>query len=158
MTAPLATGSRRVYRPTMIVNVQETIEAPIGRVFDLMADTRNEPSWNSRVSASELVSGEPVGKGTEFTTVNRGQTYLATLVEYDRPRHLAFDVAGKALTIHGALEFTENGEATIMTGAFDLAPHGVMKAMLPLMSGAVRRDFPKQMASFKAFCERDVAS
>jgi hypothetical protein len=29
--------------------------------------------------------------------------------------------------------------------------------MLPLMSGAVRRDFPKQMASFKAFCEADAA-
>jgi uncharacterized protein YndB with AHSA1/START domain len=77
----------------MIVNVQVTIEAPIGRVFDLMADTRNEPQWNSRVSTSALVSGEPIGKGTEFTTVNRGQTYRATVTEYDRPRHLGYDVA-----------------------------------------------------------------
>lgn len=142
----------------MIVNVQVTIEAPIGRVFDLIADTRNEPQWNSRVSTSALVSGEPIGKGTEFTTVNRGQTYRATLTEYDRPRHLGYDVAGKPMTIHGSLDLAEAGESTVMTGTFDFTPHGPMKVMLPLMSGAVRRDFPKQMASFKAFCEADAAT
>jgi Polyketide cyclase / dehydrase and lipid transport len=141
----------------MIVNVQVRIEAPIGRVFDLMADARNEPSWNSRVSTSELVSGEPIGEGTEFTTVNRGQTYVATLTEYDRPRHLGYDVSGKPLSIHGSLDFAEEGEVTTMTGVFDFTPHGPMRLMLPLMSGAVRRDLPRQMASFKEFCEADAA-
>jgi uncharacterized protein YndB with AHSA1/START domain len=140
----------------MIVNVQVTIEAPIGRVFDLMADARNEATWNSQVSTSELVSGEPIGHGTEFSTVNRGQTYRATLTEYDRPSHLGYDVAGKPLTIHGSLDFAEAGEGTVMTGTFDFTPHGPMKVMLPLMAPMVRRDFPKQMASFKAFCEADA--
>jgi hypothetical protein len=133
-----------------------TIEAPIGRVFDLMADTRNEQQWTSRVSTSELVSGEPISKDTEFATVNRGQTYRATLTEFDRPQHLGYDVAGKAMTIQGSLDFAEAGESTVMTGTFDFTPHGPMKVMLALMSGAVRRDFPKQMASFKAFCEADA--
>ena len=57
----------------MIVNVDVAIGAPIGRVFDLMADSRNEPRWNSQVSTTELVSDEPVAQGSEFTTVNRGR-------------------------------------------------------------------------------------
>jgi hypothetical protein len=121
-----------------------------------MADTRNEPTWNSQASAAELASGEPIGQGTEFTTVNRGQTYRATLVEYDRPRHLGFDVVGKTMSIHGSLDFAEQGEGTVLNGSFDFTPHGPMKVMLPLMAPLVRRDFPKQMASFKSFCEADA--
>jgi uncharacterized membrane protein len=139
----------------MIVNVTVTIEAPIGRVFDLMADTRNEPAWNSQVSSAELVSGEPVGAGSEFTTVNRGRTFRAVLTEYDRPRHLGYEVTGKPMAIRASLDFAEHGESTEMTGAFDFTGFGAMKVMLPLMAGAIRRDFPRQMASFKAFCERD---
>ena len=36
----------------MIVDVEVTIAAPIERVFDLMADARNEAQWNSQVSSS----------------------------------------------------------------------------------------------------------
>ena len=41
-------------------------------VFDRMADARNEPSWNTQVSRSDLVSGGEVGPGAKFVTVNRG--------------------------------------------------------------------------------------
>lgn len=141
----------------MIVNVDVAIGAPIGRVFDLMADSRNEPRWNSQVSTTELVSDEPVAQGSEFTTVNRGRTFRAVITDYERPRRLVFDVAGTQMTIRGSLDFAEAGEGTRMTGAFDFTPLGAMKMMLPLMAPMVRRDFPKQMASFKDFCEADAA-
>lgn len=141
----------------MIVNVDVTIEASVGRVFDLMADSRNEPRWNSQVSSTELVTAGPVAEGSVFTTVNRGRTFEATLSEYQRPRHLGFDVSGKPMTIHGSLEFAEAGEGTRMTGAFEFTGQGPMKVMLPVMAPAIRRDFPKQFASFKAFCEADAA-
>lgn len=142
----------------MIVNVEVTVAVPIERVFDLMADTRNEPQWNSRSSSASLVSGEPIGQGTEFTTVNRGREFRAVLAEYDRPRHLAYDVTGQPMTIRGTLDFVETGDSTRMTGSFDFTGHGPMKVMLPLMAPMIRRDFPRQMASFKAFCEADATS
>lgn len=142
----------------MIVDVEVTIEAPIGRVFDLMADTRNEPRWNSRASSAALVSDEPIRQGSEFTTVNRGRTFRAVLTEYERPRHLGFDVTGDVMTIHGALDFAEQGESTRMTGRFDFTGHGPMKVMLPVMAPLIRRDFPRQMRSFKAFCEADAGA
>ena len=38
-----------------------------------------------------------------------------------------------------------------MDATFDMQPRP-MKLMLPLMAPLVRRDFPKQFASFRAFC------
>jgi len=142
----------------VIVDVEVTIAAPVERVFDLMADARNEAQWNSQVSSSTLVSEEPVGQGSEFTTVNRGREFRAVLTEFERPRHLAYDVTGQPMTIHGALDFVEAGDSTRMTGSFDFTGHGPMKVMLPLMAPMIRRDFPRQMASFKAFCEADATS
>ena len=37
-----------------------------------------------------------------------------------------------------------------MAGTFDMQPKGLMKVMLPLMTGAVRKDFPQQMAQLQA--------
>ncbi len=68
-------------------------------VFDAMADGRNEVHWNTRVSSSVLKSGEPIGLGTKFTTVNRGQEYEATISTYDKPAKLDFEVTGKMMDI-----------------------------------------------------------
>lgn len=137
----------------MIVSVDIQIDAPVAEVFDAMADARNEPAWNTQVSECELLTGEPIAQGTRFRTVNRGQTYTATISEHVPPDHVTFVVAGKTLEITGALRFADDNGATHMTGTFDMQPKSYMKLMLPLMAGAVRKDFPRQMANFKEFCE-----
>jgi uncharacterized membrane protein len=143
----------------VIVNVDVEVARPRDQVFDLMADARNEPAWNSQVSRTELISEEPIGQGTEFTTTNRGQEYVAILTSYDRPSSLAFSVVGKTMEIAATLRFADAADGgTRMTGSFDLQPKGFMKVMMPLMAGAVRKDFPKQMASFAKFCESFAGS
>jgi hypothetical protein len=141
----------------MIVDVEVEIARPRQQVFDLMADARNEPTWNSQVSRTELRSGEPIGLGSEFLTTNRGQDYVATITTYDVPSDLAFTVVGKSMQILGTMAFAESAEGTRLVGRFDMQPKGLFKVMLPLMAGAVRKDFPKQFASFKQFCESQPA-
>ena len=140
----------------MIVNVELDIARPRDQVFDLMADARNELAWNSKVSRSELISDEPIGKGTEFKTTNRGQQYVALIRTYDRPDQVGFNVVGKALEINASMRFADSVDGTRMAAQFDLQPKSFMKLMLPLMAGAVRKDFPTQLASFKEFCESSV--
>jgi uncharacterized protein YndB with AHSA1/START domain len=138
----------------MQVDVDVTVNRPVEEVFDAMADARNEPSWNSQVSKTELVSGEPIGQGSTFKTVNRGQEYDAVITAYDRPGELAFTVTGKPMTIVAHLSFHDLGNgSTRLAGSFEFEPKGFMKLMLPLLGGAIRKDFPKQFDSFKAFCE-----
>jgi uncharacterized protein YndB with AHSA1/START domain len=57
----------------MLASVAVDITAPPELVFDLMADARTEPTWNSQVSETELTTPEPIGSGSRFRTVNRGQ-------------------------------------------------------------------------------------
>ena len=142
----------------MEITVAEDIAGPPERVFDLMADARNEPAWNSQVSATDLTSPEPIGTGTTFRTVNRGQEYTATITDYERPGRLTFEVAGKAMTITGRMTFVAAGEGTHLDATFDMQPQGPMRFMLPLMAPMVRRDFPRQFASFKAFVESRPAA
>jgi uncharacterized protein YndB with AHSA1/START domain len=141
----------------MDITVAEDIAAPPERVFDLMADARNEPTWNSQVSATDLTSPEPIGAGTTFRTVNRGQEYVATITDYERPGRLTFEVAGRAMTITGRMTFGAAGGGTHLDATFDMQPQGAMRFMLPLMAPMVRRDFPKQFASFKRFVESSPA-
>ena len=93
------------------------------------------------------------GPGSTFTTVNRGQTYTAVITEYERPHRLTFEVTSKAMTITGRMRFTGAPDTTQVKAEFDMQPKGYMKAVLPLMAPAVRKDFPRQFASFKRFCE-----
>lgn len=137
----------------MIVNVDVDIARPRDEVFDAMADARNELAWNSRVTACELVSGEPIGKGTKFTTTNRGMKYVAFVTTYDRPDQVGFNVVGKAMEINALMRFTDSADGTHMAVQFDLGPTGFMRLMMPLMAGPIRKDFPRQLALFKEFCE-----
>ena len=137
----------------MIVDVEVSVARPRAEVFDLMADARNETAWNSQVTSSELVSQEPIGADSRFVTVNRGQSYDATFTTYDPPNEIAFDVVGKTLEIVGRFRFSDLGGGTVLRATFDMTPLGFMKVLLPLMAPMVRRDFPKQLNSFKTFCE-----
>jgi hypothetical protein len=142
----------------VIVTVDVEVARPRDQVFDLMADARNEPAWNSQVTRTELISDEPIGPGTEFTTTNRGQQYVAIISTYDRPASLAFNVVGRSLEIAASMDFADSAEGTRLTGSFDLKPKGFMKLIMPLMAGSVRKDFPRQFASFKRFCESHAGS
>ena len=137
----------------MIVDVEVPIARPRTEVFDLMADARKETVWNSQVASGELVSDEPIGLGSRFVTVNRGQSYDATITACDPPHEIAFDVVGKTLKIVGRFRFADLSGNTVLRANFDMTPLGFMKVLLPLMSPMVRRDFPKQLNSFKAFSE-----
>jgi Polyketide cyclase / dehydrase and lipid transport len=133
------------------------IDCPRERAFDLMADARNEIRWNSAVSRSELLSGEPISAGSRFLTVNRGQEYEATIVSFERPALLVFAVTGKRMDINARFTFKEDAGGAAVEEHLDFRPKGVMKLFFPLLAPLVRRDLPKQGASFKAFCERTAS-
>jgi hypothetical protein len=120
--------------------------------FDAMADARNETKWNSKVTKSELVSDEPIGQGSRFRTVNRGQIYDATITEYDRPSRITFEVTGKQMDITSTFTLTGQAQGTALHGSFDFRPKGALKVVFPLMRPMIKRDLPKQMARFSEYC------
>jgi len=134
------------------VTTTTRINCPPEKVFDTLADLRNDTQWNSRVSRAELLSPEPIGQGSRFAIVNGGTPYDVTITTYDRPSRLVLEASGKPdLTIACAL--TRRGEDTELESDFDFRPRGFLKLLFPLLGPVIRRDVPKQFASLKALCE-----
>ena len=137
----------------MRVTTTTRLARPPESVFDMLADLRNDTQWNSRVSQAELRSPEPIGLGSRFAIVNGGTPYDVTITSYDRPSRLVFEASGKPdLTI--ACTFTPRGDETELESDFDFRPRGALKVVFLLLGPVIRRDVPKQYASFKALCER----
>jgi uncharacterized protein YndB with AHSA1/START domain len=135
------------------VTATTRIACPLERVFDLLADIRNETQWNSRVSSAELRSAEPIGVGSRFAIVNGDTAFDVTITTYDRPSSLAFEASGNPdLTIAYALTPTDDG--TELKSDFDFRPKGALKVLFSLLAPVIRRDVPKQYASLKRLCER----
>lgn len=100
------------------------IACPIDKVFDVLADVRNETQWNSRVGSAELRSTEPIGVESCFVIVNGGSAYDVTITTYDRPSSLAFEATGNPdLTI--AYRLTPTDDGTKLESDFDFRPKGL---------------------------------
>ena len=137
----------------MEFSAESDIARPPDEVFDRMADARNEPSWNSQVSRSDLVSDGEVGPGSRFVTVNRGKPYDATITTYERPGRVVFEVTGKPLDITASFTITPRGDGSHVESRFEFRPKGSMKLMFSLMQSAIRKDVARQSESFKRYCE-----
>lgn len=136
----------------MRVTTRTWIACTPEHVFDTVADMRNEPQWNSRVSSAELRSAEPIELGSRFAIVNGGTAYEVTISDFDRPSRLLFKASGNPdLTI--AYTFSPAGGGTDLESDFDFRPRGALKVVFAVLAPLIRRDVPKQFASLKALCE-----
>ena len=137
----------------MQVAAEQQIACAPEVAFDLMADARKEPGWNSQVSRVELTSGEPIGVGSQFVIVNRGEAFNVTISTYDRPGTLAFRATGSMeLVIRHAFAAREGGTHVISN--YDFRSRGAMKVLFALMKPVIAANVKKQLASFNALCEQ----
>jgi len=123
------------------------------KAFDLMADVREITRWNDGASQADLLTEEPLGLGSQFVTINRGQRLESTITKFDRPERLEFAVTGKMMDVNGTFAFVDTDGATTLLLEFTPRPKGVMAVLFPILKPLIRRDLAKQHAKFKDFCE-----
>ena len=87
------------------------IAAPAEQVFDAVADTRNEPSFNPAMAGVELLTALPIGPGTRFRARmgRAGTQMLVELTEFDRPQRLGSRTTSSMMDTSGALIFAADG-------------------------------------------------
>lgn len=115
-----------------------TIDAPVGEVFDMVADERNEPRYNPRIVRAEKVSEGPVGAGARFVAEPknlgaRGEMTL-TILEYDRPHRLHNVVRSSYLQVDGTLTFEEVDGGTRLRWDWDMGLVGPMRMLSPVLA------------------------
>ena len=92
------------------------IAAQLERVFDTVADSRNEPSFNPAMTDVELLTPLPIGQGTRFRA-HMGKPSMEMLVEltkFDRPHRLGSRTTSTMMETFGTLTFAAEGDDTVM--------------------------------------------
>lgn len=114
------------------------IAAPVGEVFDMVADERNEPRYNPRIVRAEKVSEGPVGRGARFVAEpksmgTKGEMTLEVL-EYDRPHRLHNVVRSSYMQVEGTLTFDEVEGGTRLRWDWDMGLVGPMRVLSPVLA------------------------
>ena len=92
-------------------------------VFDYFVDLRNEPQYNSDVSAIRKTSPGQIGDGSTFEGLHRGLGRVTwTLAEYERPTHLAIVGCVGGGTYRWECDFRAANGGTWMTGRMEWQP------------------------------------
>ena len=140
-------------------------EIIIGRppevVFDFVADERNEPSFNPRMVRAELVSGEPIGSGTQFRAATKSMGRLLEMTieytGYERPSRLDSVTHMPSAETRGTLRFEPVPAGTRMRWSWDVEPRGFVKFLAPIVTHLGRRQEQRIWASLKQHLEASEA-
>ena len=120
------------------ISGEVTIDAPVEEVFDMVADERNEPSYNLRIVYAEKLSEGPVGRGTRFVAQpkglgSKGRMTLEVL-EYDRRHRLHNLVRSSYMQVYGTLTFEGADGGTRLRWDWEMGLVGPMRLMSPVLA------------------------
>ncbi len=152
-----------------VIDGEIVIERPVEDVFDFVADERNEPRFNPRMSRVELVTPEPIGAGARFLAQSRmmGRVFEVA-VEYtvfDRPRLLGSRSRstpqgrrGRPLLIEGSLTFEPVPEGTQMRWSWQVETPRALRLIAPLLTWMGRRQERVVWGALKHLLEQPQAA
>lgn len=132
------------------------IHAPVGEVFDFVADERNEPLYNANMLRAEKLTPGPVGVGTRFSAVMKGRSRTELTIEYtgfNRPQTLGSISRTAGMEIEGELTFVPEGKGTRLRWVWKLHPQGALRLLTPLVRSTGNRQERANWSALKSHLE-----
>lgn len=113
------------------------IRRPVEEVFDFVADERTEPTYNSNMLNSKMVTQGPIGVGTRFRATIRGRSRPMVMdIEYtgfSRPQLIASTTRMNSADFSGTLTFTPTPEGTRLRWSWNARLKGAARLLAPLL-------------------------
>lgn len=133
------------------------IERRVEEVFDFLADERNEPRFNPKMTeVAKLTEGE-IGLGTRFRAVvltgGKPTSMVIEFTAFERPKRLSSRTEMAGMVINGELTFEAVGEATRMSWFWDMEPSGFLRLLKPFITIIGRRQEREIWTSLKRTLE-----
>lgn len=113
------------------------IARPVTEVFDFLADSRNEPTYNPDMRRVTLLTSEPVGEGSVFRAVmgRAEMSMIVTLLGHDRPNRLTSQITSPMMDVVGTLISTpdpaEPASAMLLAWDWQVRPKGWLRLLGP---------------------------
>ena len=116
------------------ISGQIHIDAPPERVFDTVADSRNEPLFNPEMRDVAVLTPLPIGAGTQFLArMGKRRTEMRVeIVDFDRPHRLRSRSTSSMMATSGTLTFSPSRGGTVMAWNWQVQPKGWLRALGPL--------------------------
>ena len=131
------------------------IAVPPERVFDYLADARNEPDWLPGAKNIAKTSDGEIGLGTTFRgEYARAGAIEVEIVEFERPSRLTFRGRAKGMTFDDAIRLAPSGAGTRLDAEMRTAPRGLFKLLAPMMGRVIQKQFAANWAHLKRALER----
>jgi len=110
----------------MAVEKQITVNVPVEKAFDYLADIAKHGEWATPAHKLEVkkTSDGPVGQGATFATIGHQfgtNDDTVTITEYVPNQKVVYEANGKAGTIRHAFMFAAADGGTQVTKTFDIA-------------------------------------
>jgi polyketide cyclase/dehydrase/lipid transport protein len=138
------------------------IDRPPEVVFDIVADERNEPLYNPKMTAVSLLSGAQIGSGSRFIATMKSRvrafSMMIEFTDFERPTILGSVSTVDTMRTVGALNFKPKGSGTVMTWSWDIGLRGIMKLAAPIVSWMGRGQERAIWTGLKTMLEADVSN
>lgn len=133
------------------------IARPVDEVFDFVADQRNEPTYNPKMTASTMLTDGPIAVGTRFaaTVRSRGKPLPVTIevTGFDRPRRIATHSVMAGATVDGHMQFEPIAGGTRLSWDWRVTIGGLGQLAGPLIVLIGRRQERTIWTSLKRHLE-----
>jgi len=119
------------------------IGRPVDEVFDVVADERNEPSYNPKMLRVDALTDQAVGVGARWSALVRSGRWPRNIViactEYQRPSLLGSTTSLPTLEIAGQVTFEPVPAGTRLSWDWELRPTGALRLLSPVLGIIGRR-------------------
>jgi uncharacterized protein YndB with AHSA1/START domain len=136
------------------------IDRPVGQVFAALADTKNQPKWDSGMLEARLVPEGPVSVGTRITEVRKfmGRTSENTgeVIEFELNTRITRKSVNMPMTVVGTVTFAATPEGTKVRWRWDLQSKGLFTLVGPLIANSMNKNSESSLRGLKDLLERPI--
>jgi uncharacterized protein YndB with AHSA1/START domain len=134
------------------------IAQPRDRVWEFIADARNDPGWCGKVDSVEQLAGDGPGPGARYRVLHRPKPLrgpvelVMEVVEFDPPRRLRWREEDNDAVFDVVYDLAQRGDGTRLT-QIDQIDWKIPRLLVPVGRFMVRRDLERQLAALKRLLE-----
>lgn len=146
----------------MNMSFNRTVNAPLANVFQIYSDIGNAAERIDGIENIEILTDEPIGKGTRFRETRimfgRSSTEEMEITEFEPNKKYTVEAFSCGAHFQTIFRFQPNGDATNVE--VELNTRNISwfaKLMSPLgflMAGSMKKMFESDLDQLKQYCEQ----